>query len=442
VARLLEAQQATLPAGKAYGWGRELAHFLAYCRKHGPDKPDVRVAARNYADTLEHSDPPLADWRLTQAKQALTVFVRGTENWHWVVDETGLAEPKFRVKARTQPGTDPQTASVEPLPPAVLPPTADAALTRMQQELRTRHYAYRTEQAYRDWARRFFAFHGPLQPERLSTQELALFLEHLALQRTVASSTQNQALSAILFLYQTVLGKEPGQFTDGVRARRGRRLPTVLGREEVARMLTAAKGVTGVMLRLMYGTGLRMLECLRLRVKDVDIERGQITVRGGKGDKDRMVMLPAALRPALQEQIAHVRMVWEQDRRNGLAGVWLPDALETKSPNAGKELGWQWVFPSAQLSTDPRSGLQRRHHLHDSALHKAVKDAARVAGIAKPVSCHSLRHSFATHLLEKGVDIRSVQDLLGHASVETTQIYTHVMTSRASGVKSPLDDLP
>jgi len=494
VQRLLAAQAVEMPADKAFWWGKELGRFLAYCRTHTEGKPDVRVAARNYVTALEHADPPTPDWRLAQAKQALTVFVRGIENWHWITDEAGFMEPSFRVKAKAEtsangqscgmrdPGaavagagappvgpahaaiTDqavgegprprgPQSdgehaaalpngqATPSPLPPAALPANAEAAWERMRQELRTRHYAYRTEQTYLDWTRRFLAFHSNVAPAQLSSKEMGLFLEHLALQHNVASSTQNQALAALLFLYQTVLHKEPDQLKDVVRARRGRRLPTVLGREEVGRLLAASKGVTGLMLRLMYGAGLRMLECLRLRVKDVDLERGQITVRGGKGDKDRVVMLPAKLRPLLQEQMAHGRALWETDQRAGRAGVWLPDALATKYPNAGQEWGWQWLFPSEHLSTDPRSALPRRHHLHDSALHRAVRDAARLAGIAKPVSCHTLRHSFATHLLEKGVDIRSVQELLGHVSVETTQIYTHVMTSRASGVQSPLDDL-
>jgi integron integrase len=438
VGRLLEAQGVKLDAKKAYWWSRELAAFLDYCRSRSGGHPDVRVAARNYYDAIRLADPPPPEWKTTQVSQALAVFVRGVENWHWVLNEaTGASEPRFRIRSPDTGGDTERPRAELPQPP--LPPTAESAMEQMRVALRTRHYAYRSEQTYLDWVRRFLAFHSPLPPEQLTTKHLALYLEHLAVVRNVASSTQNQALSSILFLYQVVLNKDPGELKDVARARRGRRLPSVLGAEEVRRMLATSQGTTGLMLRLMYGAGLRMLECLRLRIKDVDFGRGQIIVRGGKGDKDRMVMLPEALRPALTEQAERVKALWEQDRREERAGVWMPDALEIKYPNAGKELGWQWFFPSSHFSTDPRSGLQRRHHMHDSALHKAVKDAARAAGIVKPVSCHTLRHSFATHLLERGTDIRSVQELLGHNSIETTQIYTHVMTSHASAVKSPLD---
>ena len=441
VERLLAAQKVVITQEKAYWWGKELDWFLVYCRTHAEGNPDVRVAARNYVNALKHSDPPAEAWKLAQATQSLTIFVRGIENWHWTQDEAGLPCPKFRVKAPVEPSEAPRSEAPKPAEPVDLPPASALTLDRMRMELRTRHYAYRTEQTYLDWGRRFLTFHGNLPPEALSMPQLALFLEHLAIQRNVSSSTQNQALAALLFLYQVVLRKNPEELKDVVRARRGRRLPTVLSKEEVKKLLAAGKGISGLMLRLMYGAGLRMLECLRLRVKDVDLERCQVTIRGGKGDKDRVVMLPGGLRAPLREQLEYVRLLWEQDRRNELAGVWMPDALEIKYPNAGKDLGWQWVFPSAQVSVDPRSGLNRRHHMHDSALSKAIKDAAVMAGITKPVSCHALRHSFATHLLERGEDIRTVQELMGHSSVETTQIYTHVMTSRASGVKSPLDDL-
>ncbi|MBI4023582.1 MAG: integron integrase [Verrucomicrobia bacterium] len=317
--------------------------------------------------------------------------------------------------------------------------TAEDLIARATTALRARHYAYRTEQTYLGWMRRFLLFHQAVPLADLSTEHLQRFLEYLAVDRNVNSSTQNQALAAALFLYQVVLGHDPGRFEDVIHARRGRRLPSVLSREEATRLLAATSGTTGLMLRLMYGAGLRLLECLRLRVKDVDFDRRQIVLREAKGGKDRTVMLPESLRAALQEQAEHVRVLWEQDRRENRAGVWLPDALSVKYPKAGLELGWQWLFPSTHLSLDPRSGLARRHHLHENALRLAIRQAAGTAGIAKPVTCHTLRHSFATHLLENGVDIRSVQELLGHNSLETTQIYTHVMTSRSSSVKSPLD---
>lgn len=235
------------------------------------------------------------------------------------------------------------------------------------------------------------------------------------------------------------MGRELGELGETLRAARGRRLPEVLSREEARRLLGEAEGTAGLMMRLLYGAGLRLTECLRLRVKDVDFERGVLMVRGGKGDKDRMVMLPASAQGGLREQVERLRLRWEQDRVEDLDGVWLPEALERKHVNAGKEWGWQWLFPAKGLVVDPRSGRRRRHHLSDNALHKAVKVAAQRAGLVKPVSCHTLRHSFATHLLENGTDIRTVQDLLGHSSVETTQIYTHVMQTPGLGVRSPLD---
>ncbi len=442
VTRLLEAQGVNIPAETAYWWGWHLNRFLDYCRTHPLEKADVRIAARAYFDAICHSEPPTPRLQVDQLQKALTVFVRGVENWRWETDQTGTVEPRFRVKPRAEASVAasprvPPTALASPQVP--LAAEAEDLVARSITALRARHYAYRTEQTYLDWIRRFLAFHQAVKPADLATGHLKSFLEYLAVERNVSSATQNQALSAVLFLYQTVLGHDPGLFEDVIRARRGRRLPAVLSREEVTRLLAATSGTTGLMLNLMYGAGLRLMECLRLRIKDVDFDRRQIILREAKGGKDRTVMLPAALRATLQEQVERVRMLWEQDRRENRAGVWLPDALSVKYPNAGVEFGWQWFFPSSHPSMDPRSGLERRHHLHDNALHLAIRQAARTAGIVKPVTCHTLRHSFATHLLENGVDIRSVQDLLGHNSLETTQIYTHVMTSRASSVKSPLD---
>ena len=287
--------------------------------------------------------------------------------------------------------------------------------------------------------RRFLLFTGPVRAEELGAVHVQRFLEHLAIRRQVAASTQNQAFSALLFFFKRVLNRPLGNLEDTLRAKRGRRLPEVLSRDEVQRFLALTEGTPGLMLRLLYGAGLRLMECIRLRVKEIDFERGVILVRDGKGGKDRVVMLPVSIRAALQQHFERLRVLWAQDQAANVAGVWLPDALEIKYPNAGKEWGWQWVFPAKGLSVDPRSGCQRRHHLSDGALHKAVKTAAERAGIAKPMSAHTLRHSFATHLLEAGTDIRSVQELLGHASLETTQIYTHVTQVPGMGVRSPLD---
>ena len=397
VMRLLEAQGVNVAPETAYWWGWHLNRFLDYCRTHAIERSDVRVAARAYFDAIRRGEPPPPAIHVDQLQQALTVFVRGIEHWHWETDQTGAAAPRFRVKARIETdATPPRRPPPVPDEPRI-PLSASAAdlIARTTTALRARHYAYRTEQTYLDWIRRFLAFHPSVAPADLSTTHLKSYLEHLAVERNIAAGTQNQALAAALFLYQLVLGHDPGRFEDIIRARRGRRLPTVLSQEEVVRLLAATSGTTGLMLRLMYGTGLRLMECLRLRLKDVDFDRRQIILREGKGGKDRTVMLPDALRTALQEQAERVRALWEQDRRENRAGVWLPDALSVKYPNAGAALGWQWFFPSSHLSMDPRSGLDRRHHLHDNALRHAIQEAARTAGIVKPLTCHTLRQAAA-----------------------------------------------
>ena len=305
--------------------------------------------------------------------------------------------------------------------------------------IRLRNYSFRTEETYVDWVERFARYHSVAEPQALGEAEVREFLEYLAVARNVAASTQNQAFSALLFFYQVVLDRPLGDLGNTVRAKRPGRLPVVLSREEVQRLLKGLEGTLGLVARLLYGTGLRLMEAVRLRVKDVDFERGMITVREGKGNQDRIVMLPATLREPLRTHLERVRMLWESDRARGLPGVALPDALERKYPEAGQEWGWTWVFPAKKLAEDPRSGVRRRHHAHETAVQRAVKAASRLAQLQKPVSCHTLRHCFATHLLEGGTDIRSVQELLGHKSVETTQIYTHVMQKPGIGVRSPLD---
>ncbi|MEQ1843140.1 MAG: integron integrase, partial [Verrucomicrobiales bacterium] len=264
------------------------------------------------------------------------------------------------------------------------------------------------------------------------------FLESLVLERRVSAATQNQALSALLFLVEKVMGGELGEI-DAVRAKRSRHLPEVLSRDEVKQLLAATEGITGLYLRLLYGTGLRQMEGLRLRVKDVSVERRTVMVRSGKGGKDRRVMLPEALIPEMRRHLEWVEILWKRDREEGVEGVWMPEALDLKSPNSGKTLEWQWLFPSGQLSEDPVAKVVRRHHLHENGVAYALRAAKERAGIHKKVGCHTLRHSFATHLLEAGADIRSLQDLLGHKSVETTQIYTHVTNGGGIGVRSPLD---
>ena len=312
-------------------------------------------------------------------------------------------------------------------------------LDQVHTAIRARHYSWRTEKAYTGWIKRFIIFHGKRHPANLGEAEVTAFLSTLATRDGVSSSTQNQALSAIIFLYRVVLGKRLEWMDGVVRAKSAVRLPVVLTRDEVRAILGELRGTPWLMVSLMYGSGLRLLECARLRVKDVDFERLEITVRNGKGGKDRRTMLPSTLRGALAAHIERVRRLHDRDLRRRLGCVALPDGIERKYPRAASEWGWQWVFPAARLYRDSRTGIYRRHHLHETVVQRAMKDAVRRAGIAKPASCHTLRHSFATHLLEAGYDIRTIQELLGHSDVSTTMIYTHVLNKGGQGVRSPLD---
>jgi len=317
-------------------------------------------------------------------------------------------------------------------------PRPKKLLDRMRDSLRTQHYSIRTENAYVDWARRFILFHGKRHPKDMGQAEVQAFLTHLAVEQHVAASTQNQALSALLYLYRNVLEK-PLEAVDVVRARKPQRLPVVLTKAEAQRVIGAMSGVNQLMARLLYGSGLRLMECLRLRVKDIDFEQRAITVRDGKGGKDRLTLLPESIIAPLRDHLTHVRHLHASDLKAGFGAVYLPDALERKYPNASREWAWQYVFPAKSLSTDPRTGVNRRHHLDESGLQRAVRRAAQLVGLDKPVSCHTFRHSFATHLLEAGYDIRTVQELLGHKDVKTTMIYTHVLNRGPKAVRSPLD---
>jgi integron integrase len=320
-------------------------------------------------------------------------------------------------------------------------PGASKLLGRLRDLCRRRRFSYRTEQAYVGWAKRFFAFHGWRPPTEVGPEGVRCFLTYLARERSVAASTQNQALNALVFLYQEVERTPLGDLGQVERARRPQRLPTVLTRDEVHRLLSAVDSEFRPMTSLLYGAGLRLMECCRLRIKDVDFDREQIIVRSGKGNNDRIVMLPSAARTDLQHHRELARAVWKRDRDLGMAGVWLPDALTVKYPNAGKEWPWQWLFPARAASVDPVSGILRRHHVHEESVQRAVRRAAKTADIAKPTTPHTLRHCFATHLLEGGVDIRTVQQLLGHANLQTTMIYTHVVGRPGVGTLSPLDRL-
>lgn len=316
-------------------------------------------------------------------------------------------------------------------------------LDRVREKCRVLHYAKRTEEAYVDWIRKYILFHEKRHPREMGGPEVERFLTHLAVKNHVAASTQNQALSALLFLYKKVLELDL-PLVNAVRAKRPERLPTVLSVEEVRKVLQKLPhDVNGLMVELLYGTGMRLMDCCRLRVKDVDFGRNQIVVRESKGNKDRVVPLPDRLMGRLREQVERVQRLHEQDLADGHGHVWLPTALAQKFPNAQRELAWQYLFPSQRLSQDPREqdGPRRRHHVDESVLQKLVHRAAAESGVQKKISCHTFRHSFATHLLESGADIRTVQELLGHADVSTTMIYTHVLQRGASGVRSPLDRL-
>ena len=321
------------------------------------------------------------------------------------------------------------------------PHSAPRLLDQVRGKIRLKHYSIRTEQAYVDWIKRFVLHFDKRHPRELGAAEVELFLTHLAVHGRVAASTQNQAKSALLFLYKEVLALELPWLDNVERAKVPKRLPVVLNRDEVQAVLSRLAGTHWLIASLLYGSGMRIMECLRLRVKDVDFKRREILVRDGKGFKDRVTMLPTLLVATLEAHLAKVRMLHEDDLQQGFGAVYLPYALDRKYPDAAHEWAWQYVFPAAKLSTDPRSNETRRHHVQEQAVQRAVKQAVRDAGVTMPATPHTFRHSFATHLLEGGYDIRTVQELLGHSDVSTTMIYTHALNRGGRGVESPLDRL-
>jgi integron integrase len=341
----------------------------------------------------------------------------------------------------------PHVSSVreDPAPADHDSPRADAPVPRLGERaraaMRLRHFSPRTEETYLGWMRRYHAFHGRRDPAGLGAEHVTAFLNSLAIQGRVAAATQNQALAAILFLYREVLGIALPWLDDLVHARMPARLPVVLTRDEVGAVLAHMEGEPRLMATLLYGCGLRLLECCRLRVKDVDFGRNQIHVRRGKGDKDRVTMLPLVVKPELAAHLERARVQHQRDLANGSGWVELPGALAMKLPNAGREWPWQWVFPATRLYTCRETGQRRRHHLHETVVQNAVRSAVLAAGLSKRATCHTLRHSFATHLLEDGSDIRTIQELLGHKDVRTTMIYTHVLNRGPAGVRSPVDRL-
>ena len=392
----------------------------------------------------------MADWQFRQIVDAIQILLETAgaacgrevdwEYWRSAANSLGESHPTLAATDAILPSSWPRGRS--PLYDAVRARHA-AALDRLASAIRQRKYSYRTEQAYFGWSCRFLRSLGEREAGEAQAGDVHAFLEKLAVQERVAASTQHQALNALVFFFSQALGRELGELGVFARAKRPQRLPVVLSRAEVSRLLAQLErhGVHYLLAAILYGTGMRLMECVRLRVQDVDFALGQIMVRGGKGQKDRVVPLPDSLRPLLAEQLAEVKRLHDDDLGKGAGEVLLPDALAKKYPQAGREWGWQFVFPSGRLSADPRSGEVRRHHLHENSLQKAIKKATAEAGIAKRVNCHALRHSFATHLLEGGYDIRTVQELLGHSNVSTTMIYTHVLNRGGRGVVSPLDGL-
>jgi integron integrase len=318
-------------------------------------------------------------------------------------------------------------------------PPPKKLVDRVRDTIRVKHYSYKTEQSYVNWIVRYILYHNKRHPQEMGSKEIEEFLTHLAVERNVAASTQNQALQAILFLYREVLRQELDLKVDAVRAKRSKYLPTVLSKEEILAIIGNLQGTYQLVAKMLYGTGLRLTEVLQLRIKDIDFAHSQIVVRDTKGMESRVTMLPNSVVEELKLHVERVKLQHQQDLTQGYGSVYLPFALERKYPHAGYEWIWQFVFPSGNISTDPRTGVVRRHYLHESGLQKAMKQAVRQSEITKRVSCHTFRHSFATHLLQNGYDIRTVQELLGHKDVKTTMIYTHVLNRGGRDVVSPLD---
>lgn len=377
--------------------------------------------AKAFLNNLRQRDA-VQDWQVEQAREAIALLL---------YDYLGLD--------RRPPATSQLSAPLhKPYSSIVIPDDAPWRVA-VRNELRLRHYAKRTEASYLTWMRAFLGYHSQPDPNQLGSEEVRAFLTYLAEGREVAVSTQNQALNALVFLYEQVLHKPLQEELGFVRAKKPKRLPVVLSQEEVKALLQELVGTQQMIAHLLYGSGLRLMEALRLRVQDVDFDLGQIHVRNGKGNKDRMTLLPERLREPLKRHLERVRALHQRDLDDGLGEVWMPPALLRKYPQASCKWGWQYVFPANLPSVDPQSRQVRRHHVHESSVQKAVREAARKAGIVKSVSPHVFRHSFATHLLESGYDIRTVQELLGHADVKTTMIYTHVLNKPGLAVKSPLD---
>jgi integron integrase len=402
---------------------RFYVHWVRRFIMEVPEKSSVSLEERIQGFLQKmRADAKYEDWQIEQSEKALRLYFSNF-----------LGQGDWRTT---------ETAKVQLAADNMGDPTE--VLGAMRDILRLKHYSYRTEQTYTDWVGRFFRYLGETDGSTTSRREITPqrikdFLAWLALRRNVSASTQNQAFNALLFMCREVLHLELGDMQQCVRAKRGRRLPVVLTHDEVHALFRHLEGRPRLMAQLIFGGGLRVMECCRLRIKDVDFENSLVFVRAGKGDKDRSTLLPEVVKESLRKHMESVKSLHEKDLAAGIGEVWLPNALDRKYPNAGRELGWQWLFPSKTLSTDPRSGKVRRHHVSDMSIQRAVYDGVREAGIIKPCSVHTLRHTFATHLLLHGVDIRQIQDYLGHSNVETTMVYTHVVKGLRNPAQSPLD---
>ena len=415
--------------------------------------PDTRLQSISAKDVADYLDvigrkPDYQDWQFRQVVDALRIlFVDLVKpswsvnfDWQYWMDNSRDLPVNHATIARTaETAHSTKPLSGNPVIASCHEQFSDL-LERLAAEIRLRQYSIRTERAYVDWVVRFLLFTKCDNSAQLDVQQISQFLVYLAVKRNVAASTQNQALNALVFLFKHVMGLEVEGLLDFQHAKKPRRLPVVLSREEVTKILDGIQhALHHLVASLMYGSGMRLMECVRLRVCDVDFAYGQIIIRNGKGNRDRVVPLPAKVVEPLREQIQSVAELHDKDLAAGFGEVYLPGALSKKYPNAAKELKWQYVFPSVKLSADPRSGKVMRHHIHENNIQKSVKKASDKCGVMKKVNCHALRHSFATHLLESGYDIRTVQELLGHADVSTTMIYTHVLNRGGRGVRSPLD---
>ena len=401
-----------------------VSKFLAFSNRNEELQPHLRL--EKFLNGLK-SQKNIADWQIKQADDALRLYIH-----HFLKGETSILSPN--------------SASSRTDPPRKRLPDFAKIITEMRQAMRIKHYSYRTERSYLDWAERFNDYISNVKKRDVHTagldsDDVRDFLSYLALIKRVSASTQNQAFNALLFVFRDVLKVELGDLSKTVRARRGQKLPVVLSPEEVQELFKQLKGLNLLILQLLYGAGLRLMELARLRVKDIDFGSDLIFVRASKGDKDRTTILPQTVKDILMLHMDEVKLLHDKDLARGHGEVYLPDALERKYPNAAKEWGWQYIFPSSKLSVDPRSGKIRRHHISEKTIQNAVKEAVKKAGIVKHASVHTLRHSFATHLLMNGVNIREIQNLLGHKHLETTMIYTHVIRDLVSVPRSPLDNL-